>query len=138
MASFIYNSCLEDFTSGNIDFSADTFKLMLVASTYTANKDTHLTRDDVTNEITGTGYTAGGNATVCTVTKNTANDKVIINFASVDWTASEISAEGGVIYKSRGGNADADELVAFIDFGGTVSTISATFTVGTSTITLQN
>jgi hypothetical protein len=138
MASLIYNSCLEDFVSGDIDFSADTFKLMLVTSSYTADKDTHLTRDDVTNEVTGTGYTAGGATTACTVAKNTTDDRVTLTFASVNLSTATITARAGVIYKSRGGNADADELVAYVDFGGDVSSTAANFTVGASVITLQN
>ena len=60
MASFIYNSCLDDNVRALIDFDNDTFKQLLVTSSYTANKDTHTKRSDVTNEISGTGYTAGG------------------------------------------------------------------------------
>jgi hypothetical protein len=138
MASFIYNSAIDDLANGNIDFGADTFNLLLVTSSYTANKDTHVKRDDVTNEVSGTGYTAGGAATACTVTKDTATDKVTLSFASVSFTEATITAAGGVIYKTRGGTADADELVAFIDFGGNVSSTGATFSVGVSTITFQN
>jgi hypothetical protein len=138
MASFIYNSAIDDLANGNIDFGADTFNLLLVTSSYTANKDTHVKRDDVTNEATGTGYTAGGAATACTVTKDTATDKVTLSFASVSFSEATITAAGAVIYKARGGTADADELVAFIDFGGDVSSTGATFSVGVSTITFQN
>jgi hypothetical protein len=139
MASFIYNSCIDDMARGAIDFDTDDFMLMLVTSSYTANKDTHDKRDDVTNEVAnGNGYTTGGDTTVCTVTKDTGNDKVTLAFSAVSWPTSTISAAGGVIYKSRGGASSADELVAFIDFGGTVSSTSATFSVGASTITLQN
>jgi hypothetical protein len=138
MASLIYNSCLEDFVSGDIDFSADTFKLMLVTSSYTANKDTHLKRSSVTNEVSGTGYTAGGAATACTVAKNTTDDRVTLTFAAVTFSTATITARGGVIYKSRGGADTADELVAYVDFGGDVSSTAANFTVGASVITLQN
>jgi hypothetical protein len=138
MASFIYNSAIEDLANNDIDFSADTFKLLLVTSTYTANKDTHLKRSDVTNEVSGTGYTAGGEATACTVSKDTANDKVTIEFDPVTFSTATITARAGVIYKSRGGADTADELVAYVDFGGDVTATAANFTVGTSTITLQN
>jgi hypothetical protein len=138
MASFIYNSAIDDLANGNIDFGADTFNLLLVTSSYTANKDTHVKRDDVTNEVTGTGYTAGGAATACTVTKDTATDKVTLSFASVSFSEATITAAGAVIYKTRGSTADLDELVAFIDFGGDVSSTGATFSVGVSTITFQN
>lgn len=137
MASLIYNSCIDDVARGNIDFDTNSFKAMLV-STYTPNKDTHDKRDDVTNEVTGTGYTAGGVATVCTVSKDTATDRVTIQFAAVSWTSSTITARGLVIYKSLGGAASADALVAYNDFGSDVSSSGGTFAVAASTITLQN
>lgn len=138
MASLIYNSCLDDMARGAIDFDTDTFKVMLVTSSYTPNKDTHDRRDDVTNEVTGTGYTTGGVTSACTVTKDTANDKVTLSFAAVSWASSTITARAAVIYKSRGGAASADELVAYNDFGSNVSSTGATFSIAASTITLQN
>lgn len=138
MASLIYNSCLDDMARGAIDFDTDTFKVMLVTSSYTPNKDTHDRRDDVTNEVTGTGYTAGGVTSACTVTKDTANDKVTLSFAAVSWASSTITARAAVIYKSRGGAAGSDELVAYNDFGSNVSSTGATFSIAASTITLQN
>ena len=138
MASLIYNSAIDDMARGAIDFDTDTFKAMLVTSTYSPNKDTHDKRDDVTNEATGTGYTAGGVTTACTVTKDTANDRVTLSFAAVSWSTSTITARALVIYKSRGGASSADELVAYNDFGSDVSSSSGTFSVAASVITLQN
>lgn len=137
MASLIYNSAVDDMARGAIDFDTDTFKVMLVTSSYTPNKDTHDKRDDVTNEVSGSGYTSGGDTSACTVTKDTANDKVTLSFASVSWGSSTITAYGAVIYKSTG-TASTDPLVAYIDFGGDVSSNGGTFSVGISTITLQN
>lgn len=113
--------------------------MLLVTSSYAADKDAHDKLDDVTNEVAnGNGYTTGGVTVACTVTKDTANDKVTISFAAASWADSTITARGGVIYKSRGGASSADELIAFVDFGGDVSSTGATFSVGVSTITLQN
>ena len=138
MASLIYNSAIDDMARGAIDYDTDSFKGMLVTSTYTPNKDTDLKRSAVTNEVSGTGYTAGGVASVCTVTKDTANDKVTLEFAAVSWATSTITARALVIYKSRGGADTADELVAYNDFGSDVSSAGGTFSVAASTITLQN
>ena len=137
MASLIYNSAIDDMARGAIDFDTDTFKAMLVTSSYTPNKDTHDKRDDVTNEVSGTGYTAGGVTTACTVTKDTANDKVTLQFAAVSWATSTITARALVIYKSTG-TASTDALVAYNDFGSDVSSTAGTFSVAASTITLQN
>ena len=138
MASLIYNSAIDDMARGAIDFDTDSFKAMLVTSTYTPNKDTDLKRSAITNEVVGTGYTAGGVASVCTVTKDTANDKVTLSFAAVSWASSTITARGLVYYKSRGGASSADELVAYNDFGSNVSSTGGTFSVAASVVTLQN
>jgi hypothetical protein len=137
MASLIYNSAIDDMARGAIDWDTDSFKVMLVTSSYTPNKDTHDKRNDVTNEVTGTGYTAGGVTTACTVTKDTANDKVTIVFAAVSWASSTITARGAVYYKSRGGLSSADELVAYNDFGSNITTSNGTFSLAASTLTLQ-
>jgi hypothetical protein len=137
MASLLYNSAVDDMARGAIDFDTDTFKVLLVTSSYTPDKDTHDKRNDVTNEVSGTGYTAGGVTSVCTVTKDTANDRVTLSFAAVSWASSTITARGAVIYKSTG-TASNDNLVAYNDFGSDVASASGTFTVGASVITLQN
>jgi hypothetical protein len=139
MASLIYNSCIDELARADIDFELDTFKAMLVTSTYTPDKDTHDFRNDVTNEVAnGNGYTTAGATSTVTVTKDTANDKVTIQFGAVSWATSTITARGCVYYKSRGGASSADELVAYNDFGSDVSSTGGTFAVAASTITLQN
>lgn len=138
MASLVYNSFLEDVGNANIDCGADTFKVMLVTGDYTPNKDTHNRRDDVTNEVSGTGYTAGGKTVTCTVSRDNATDRVLYTFAATSWDASTISANAAVYYKSRGGASSADELVAYNDFGGTVTSTADTFSVAATVITNQN
>ena len=129
MPSLIYNSCIRDASVGNIDFDTDTFKMMLVTSTYAASKS-HSKRSDITNEVSGTGYTAGGNAAACTVaaTDNVNND-VEITFSITSWTSATITARAGVIYKSRGGLATADELVGYVDFTSDTTSTNGTFAV---------
>jgi hypothetical protein len=137
MASLIYNSAIDDMARGAIDFDSNSFKALLVTSSYVPNKDTHDKRDDVTNEVSGTGYTAGGVASVCTVTKDTANDKVTLSFAAVSWASSTITARALVIYKSTG-TASTDNLVCYVDFGSDVSSTGGTFSVTSSVISLAN
>jgi hypothetical protein len=138
MASLIYNSFHEDLARGNMDLDTDTFKMLLVTSSYTPNKDTHGKRNSVTNEVSGTGYTAGGKTVTCTVARDNANDRTTLTFAAESWANSTITARGAVVYKSRGGASSADELVFYNDFGGDITTSDTTFSVGVSTITLQN
>lgn len=138
MASIIYNSALEDAVIGNIDFNTDSFKIILVTSSYSADKDAHTKRSDVANEVTGIGYTTGGVSTAVTVTKDTVNDRVDIDFADVSWANATITAAGAVIYKTTG-TAAADNLVAFMDFGSDITSTNGTFTVDvTSPLRIQN
>ncbi len=139
MASLIYNTAPRFAAIGSIDFDTDTFYVMLTTSSYTENKDTHDFRDDVTNEVTGTGYSAGGQAVTCTVSSvDTANDRFTITFAQVTWTTSTITARKAVYYKRRGGASSADELICVNDFGSDVSTTAGTFTLAATVITVQN
>lgn len=136
MASTAYDSFVFDAVTGQIDIDTDTFKVMLVTSAYTEDKAAHLKRSSVTNEVTGTGYTAGGQAIVPTVTKDTTNHRTTIVFPQVTWPSSTITARKAVYYKSRGGASSADELIAVDDFGSDVTTSSATFTLNATTIHL--
>lgn len=138
MPSLIYNSVFEDQARGAIDFDTDTFWVMLTTSGYSENKDTHLKRSDVTNEVTGTGYTAGGQSVTVTVTKDTVNDRLDVSLGGAIWPSSTITARKAVYYKRRGGAATADELVMVNDFGSDVSSTAATFTLNASTLRIQN
>lgn len=138
MASLIYNRGLEQLARGTIDFDTDTFRVMLVTSGYTEDKDAHDFRDDVTNEVSGTGYTAGGATVTVTVTLDTANDRVDISLGGATWPSSTITARKAVYYKSRGGAASADELIAVNDFGSDVVSTGGTFTLNASTLRIQN
>ena len=133
MASLVYNSFMRDVVTGAVDCDTDTFKMMLVTSTYTASKS-HAKRSDITNEVTGTGYTTGGNACALTVaaTDNVNND-VEISFSVTSWTSATITARAGVIYKSRGGASSADELVGYVDFLSNITSTNGTFAVTVST-----
>lgn len=139
MASVIYDSFTDDVCRGNIVPSSDTFWGLLVTSSYTPNKGTHTKRSDLTNEVVGTGYTADGQVVALTLAKDTSGHKETLSFADNVWTTATISAAAEVIYKRRGGLASADNLVCYVDFGGTVSSTAGTFTAQcTSALTYQN
>jgi hypothetical protein len=138
VASLIYNSALDDAARGAIDFDTDTFWVMLTTSAYTENKDSHTKRSDVTNEVAGTGYSAGGQVVTVTVNKDLANDRIDITLGGASWASSSITARKAVYYKRRGGAASADELVAVNDFGSDVTSTAATFTLNASTLRIQN
>ena len=139
MASLIYDSALYDEARGNINYLSDSFKVILVTSTYVPNKGTHLKRSDVTNEVVGTGYVAGGQAaTVAVGAVDTTNHRVDVSLGGTTWSTATITARGAVYYKSRGGAATADELIAYIDFGADITSTGANFALTASTLRKSN
>ena len=134
MASFIYLSFFEDMAKGQIDTDVDTYRMMLVSSSYTPNQDTHTRRSNITNEISGTGYTAGGPTCTVTLAKDSVNNLIVFTFGGISLTTSTLTGRRGIVYKARGGASSADELVFCNDFGANIVTVAQTFTVAASVI----
>jgi len=129
VTAFWYGNGSRKVHQGLIDLDTDSFKAMLTTSAYTPDQDLHDFRDDVTNEITGTGYSAGGVAiTTPAVTYDGTSNEVRWDFDDPTWTSASFTARRMVVYKSRGGAASADELVCWVDFGADETIASGTFT----------
>lgn len=138
MASIIYNSALRDEAAGAIDFDTDSFKVMLLSSSYTPAKS-HAKRSDLTNEVTGSGYSSGGVAATITVgSTNNTDNRVDITLGGVTFSAVSVTARYAAYYKSRGGASSADELVALIDFGTDIVRSAADLVLNSSTLRKQN
>ena len=113
-----------------IDLDSDSLKLLLVNSSYTPNQDTHQYKSDVSNEVIGTGYTAGG-ATVSSVTVsyNSGTNTLSFDAADVTWATASITARYGILYDASPGSDAIRSLIGYIDFGGDVTSTGADFTV---------
>lgn len=130
MASAIYNSFKRDIMNGAIDLDTDTIKVMLVTSTYTPDVDAHTKRSDITNEVSGTGYSAGGEALANkAVSVDNTDNEGVFDADDLTWSTATITARGAVLYKSRGGASSADELICYIDFGSDIVSTGSDFTI---------
>ncbi len=138
MPSLVYNSFWDDQARGAIVPASDSIRVMLVTAAYAEDKDAHLKRNQVTNEIVGAGYAAGGAVVPVTVVKDNVTDRIDVVLGAVNFPASSLVARKAVYYKSRGGAANLDELIAVNDFGADVATTNGTFTINPSTIRVQN
>ena len=127
MADVVPTSIKSDLITGQVDLDTDTLYVMLATASYTPSAS-HNRRDDVTNEASGTGYTAGGQA-LGTVTVSTSGTDVIADAADAVWASSTISARYAIVYKHRGGASSADELVVIKDLGSTIASTNGSFTV---------
>ena len=110
MASVVYNNYKEDCLNGNVDLTNDTIKVALVTSGYTVNIDTHAFFSDITNEVSGTGYTAGGETLSVTVSQDNTDDEGVFDATDVTWASSVITARGAVVYKDTGNAATSNLL----------------------------
>jgi hypothetical protein len=138
MASFNFNATIR--TIVNNYFGSGSYKMLLVSALPgEAEKDAWDFRNDVTNEVVGLGYTSGGQAVTLTVAAiDSPNNDVEVTCSPVSWVGATIAAVGGIIYKDIG-TAATDQLIAFVDFGGSVSSTNGTFTVTPSgSIKFQN
>jgi hypothetical protein len=129
MPNLLYNSAIRDMKNGSIDLDTDSIFVMLVTAAYVPNRRTHTRRSDITNEVVGTGYTAGGQAlSGKTMVADNTNDRGTFDSNDPAWPASTITARGAVYYKNRGGAATADELILYQVFqvGGVDADVSST------------
>ncbi|MDV2477144.1 hypothetical protein F8M49_20705 [Rhodococcus zopfii] len=111
-----------------IDLDADSLKLMLCTSAYTPDQDAHQYKSSVTNEVTGTGYTAGGKALEnVAVTYDPATNALILDADDVSWAASTLTARHAVLYDDT--PATNKPLLGFVTFESDISSTSAPFQV---------
>ncbi|MCM6778015.1 hypothetical protein NDR87_31030 [Nocardia sp. CDC159] len=125
-----YGKAIDSAFRKKMDLSADTIKVMLCTSSYVPDQDTHDFKDDVTNEVSGTGYVAGG-ATLGTptLTYTPATNTLAFDGGDVSWPSSTLTARYAVVYDSTPGTDATRPLIMYVDFGSDVSTTSGTLTI---------
>lgn len=137
MSSFAYDNFLHDACNGRIQ-AGDTFYVMLVDGSYVPSQGAHSKRSDITGEVVGQGYIAGGKQVFPTFTKNAQSHQEQIVFPAVSWPNSTLSAARAVYFKHRGGLPIADELVAQNDFNAIEVTDSSEFILDATTIVINS
>src|SRR5688572_20769615 len=126
MASGWYNSGKRDVFDGTIDLVNDTIKAILVTSSYTPDAD-HDFANDLTNELSGTGYTGGfaGSGRKTTASKafstDNANDRAEFTFAAITWSAINAGNPKYLILVKEITNDAATRLIAWLDLGTVVT-----------------
>jgi hypothetical protein len=100
----------------------DTFKIALYTSSASLGAAT--TAYSTTNEISGTGYTAGGN-TLTRVDPSSSGTTGFTDFANTTWSSATITARGALIYN----DTDSDKAVAVLNFGADKTSTAGDFTI---------
>ena len=117
--------------------SPNTFKVALY--TAAANIGPTTTVYSTTNEVVGTGYTAGGNTLTINVSPTSGNNSssvptAYISFANTTWTSASFTCRGALIYNSTQGN----KSVAVLDFGSDKTVTNDTFQIAFPTPDANN
>lgn len=122
MTSAVCTSFKQEILQG-IHLAADVYKIALYTSA--ATWDAATTAYSVTNEISGTGYSAGG-LTMVGFTTGTSGTTCWIDWTSDPaWASATITARGAMIYNSSRSN----KAVAILDFGADKTSTNGTFTI---------
>jgi len=111
--------------------TGDTFKLALFTSS--ASLDATTTAFSTTNEVSGTGYTSGGN-TLTNVNPTSSGTTAFTDFADTTFSSATITAAGALIYNST----ESDAAVAVLDFGGDKTSTNGDFTIQFPTADASN
>ena len=112
---------------GTFDFSSGTsqvFKLALYTSSATLDSTT--TAYSATNEVSGTGYSAGGGTLTISTNPTSSGTTAFLDFADLTFSTATITARGALIYLADGGTNPA---VAVLDFGSDKTSTAGDFTI---------
>jgi hypothetical protein len=121
---------------GDFDFSSGTAQVFKIALyTSSATLDAATTAYSVTNEVAGTGYSAGGNTLTISTNPTSTGTTAFLDFADTTWSTATITARGALIYLANGGTNPA---VAVLDFGSDKTSTAGDFTIQFPTADASN
>ncbi len=122
--NFLCTSFKKEVLEGLHDFNvgANTYKLALYDNnaSFTAATTVYTT----SNEVSGTGYSAGG-GTLTNIDPTTSGTTAFIDFADLTFSTATITARGALIYNSTNGN----RTVCVLDFGADKTSTAGDFTI---------
>lgn len=124
MATTVSNKVTLMLTNASMTFATNSFRLILMASGFVFNEDTHDGYADVSaSELAaGNGYTATGVAlTGIAITEDDTDNRTEITWANASWTASGGAigpTPGAILYDDTVTTPTADPILGYIDFGG--------------------
>ncbi|HLL28597.1 MAG TPA: hypothetical protein VKT73_13215 [Xanthobacteraceae bacterium] len=121
-------------SSGSITFTGDVFKVALIksgmAGTYGASTTNYTDVTGNSDEASGTGYTAGGQALAGQASPTISGTTAFVDWTTdPSWTSATLSVAGMIIYNTSQRGPTATRAMSVHDFGGTQSVTAGTFTV---------
>lgn len=125
------SSFKSELLGGTHDLDTDVIKIALFTSSATLGAST--TAYSTSNEVSGTGYTAGGN-TLASAAISLDGTTAIVDFADTTWSSATITANGALIYNW----SKANRAIAVLAFGGDKTSTNGDFTIQLPTADASN
>jgi hypothetical protein len=113
----------EDLFQKEQDLDTDTIKIALYTSSATLDAST--TAYTTSGEVSGTGYTAGGE-TLTGATIGTSGTTAYVDFDDPEWTSASFTTAGALIYNDT---TAGDNSIAVLSFGGDFTVTAGTFRI---------
>jgi hypothetical protein len=130
VSAFLFGLFVKSSMNKELNLNTDDIRVMLCTSTFTPNQDTMQYKSSVANEVTGTGYTAGGAALATkTVAYDGATNTFKFDADDTVWSTSTITARYAVIYDATPGTDATRPLIMLIDFGQDMVSTAGPFTL---------
>jgi len=128
--NFMCSSFKQELLEGGHNFKnsgGHTFKLAMYTNSASFNAAT--TGYVTSNEVTGSGYSAGG-GTLTRVDPSLSGTTAITDFADLTFTSATVTARGALIYNTTtGGGSGTTDTVVVLDFGSDKTSTAGDFTI---------
>ena len=127
----LYGQSLSSMMNKEIGWTTASIKCALAGSSYTPNQDTHNYFDDITNEVSGSSYTASGLTLAASVYYTASTNTLTLDAEDAIWTSSSIdNARYAILYSTTAAcSGSISPLIAYVDFGENLSSQGGSFTI---------
>ena len=128
--NFMCSSFKQELLEGGHNFKnsgGHTFKLAMYTNSASFNAAT--TAYTTSNEVSGSGYTAGG-GTLTRVDPSLSGTTALTDFSDLTFTSATVTARGALIYNTTtGGGSGTNDTVVVLDFGSDKTSTAGDFTI---------
>ena len=128
--NFMCSSFKQELLEGAHNFKnsgGDTFKLAMYTNSASFNAAT--TAYTTSNEVSGSGYSAGG-GTLTRVDPSLSGTTALTDFSDLTFTSATVTARGALIYNTTtGGGSSTTDTVVVLDFGSDKTSTAGDFTI---------
>jgi len=129
VTAHVYGQFIASLATKTMNLSTDSIKVMLVTSSYTPNQASdQFANTPQANEITGTGYTAGGTALTGVTIADTGNVWTL-SAANTSWATATFTARYAIVYDAQTGTLSTEPLIGYVDFGANQAPAGVTFEI---------